>query len=116
VGPPGQPCEHRAGRRLVRRLAEHLAVQGDDRVDAQDGLGRIARRRSGLAQGVLQRERGPDACEILVSRLRREGAERAIELAFDSRFRHVEGEWRRYLREEVPRAGSLATFDEEPFA
>ena len=70
----------------------------------------------GTVFDLLQRERGPDACEILVSRLRREGAERAIELAFDSRFRHVEGEWRRYLREEVPRAGSLATFDEEPFA
>jgi len=66
---------------------------------------------------LLDRERGPDSCEILVSRLRREGAQRAIELAFDSRFRHVESEWRRYLREEVPRAGSLAALDEEdPFA
>jgi hypothetical protein len=67
----------------------------------------------GTVFDLLQRERGPDACEILVSRLRREGAERAIELAFDSRFRHVEAEWRRYLREEVPRAGSLGALDEE---
>ena len=66
---------------------------------------------------LLERERGPDACEILVSRLRREGAEHAIELAFSSRFRHVESEWRRYLREEVPRAGSLAALEEtDPFA
>ena len=30
-----------------------------------------------------------------------------MELAFDTRFRHVEGNWRRYLREDVPRSGSL---------
>ena len=66
---------------------------------------------------LLERERGRDACSILVHRLRREGAERAIELAFDSRFRHVEAEWRRYLREDLPRAGSLDELpDEDPFA
>ena len=61
----------------------------------------------GTVFDLLERERGPDACAILVSRLRREGAEQAIELAFDARFREVEREWRRYLREDVPRAGSL---------
>jgi len=70
----------------------------------------------GTVFDLLERERGPEACEILVSRLRREGAEHAIELAFDARFRHVESEWRRYLREEVPRAGSLTALDgEDPF-
>ena len=53
---------------------------------------------------------------VLVSRLRREGAERAIELAFDARFRDVEQEWRRHLREDLPRAGSLGELpDEAPF-
>ncbi len=66
---------------------------------------------------LLERERGEDACAILVHRLRREGAGRAIELAFDARFRHVEEAWRRHLREDLPRAGSLDELpDEEPFA
>jgi hypothetical protein len=70
----------------------------------------------GTVFDLLERERGPDACSILVSRLRREGAERAIELAFDERFRHVESEWRRHLREDLPRSGSLAELDDEdPF-
>jgi hypothetical protein len=71
----------------------------------------------GTVFDLLARERGPSACEILVSRLRREGAERAIELAFDARFRDVEREWRRYLREDLSRAGSLDLElpDEDPF-
>jgi hypothetical protein len=65
---------------------------------------------------LLERERGPDACTVLVSRLRREGPQRAIELAFDARPREVEREWRRYLREELPRAGSFDDIpDEDPF-
>jgi hypothetical protein len=56
---------------------------------------------------LLERERGPDACQVLVSRLRREGAKGSIELAFDAPAGAVEHEWRRYLREEVPRAGGL---------
>jgi hypothetical protein len=71
----------------------------------------------GTVFDLLARERGPDSCAILVSRLRREGAERAIELAFDARFRIVEAEWYRYLREDLPRAGSLDELpDEDPFA
>jgi hypothetical protein len=66
---------------------------------------------------LLERERGRDACEVLVSRLRREGAERAIELAFDERFRVVEAHWRTYLREDLPRAATLDELgDEDPFA
>ena len=56
---------------------------------------------------LLERRRGPEACALLVSRLRREGAERAIEIAFGERAREVELEWRRYLREDVTRAGGL---------
>src|SRR3954469_14122738 len=71
----------------------------------------------GTVFDLLERERGRDACAILVSRLRREGPEKAIELAFGTRFRHVEGLWRRYLREDLPRAGSLDDLgDEDPFA
>ena len=56
---------------------------------------------------LLERRRGPEACALLVSRIRREGAERAIEIAFGDRAREVEQEWRRYLREDVTRAGGL---------
>jgi hypothetical protein len=73
----------------------------------------------GTVFDLLERERGRDACGVLVSRLRREGAERAIELSFDARFRDVESEWRRYLREDLPRSGGLDDLDlgdEDPFA
>jgi hypothetical protein len=59
----------------------------------------------GTILDLLERERGPDACQVLVSRLRREGAQGSIELAFDAPLRDVEERWRRYLREEIPRAG-----------
>jgi hypothetical protein len=55
---------------------------------------------------LLERERGPDACRLLVSRIRRDGAERAIQIAFGESARDVEREWRRYLREDLGRAGS----------
>ena len=73
----------------------------------------------GTVFDLLERERGRDACAVLVSRLRREGGERAIELAFDAHFRDIESEWRRYLREELPRTSSsveLELPDEDPFA
>jgi hypothetical protein len=47
---------------------------------------------------LLERERGPDACDVLASRLRRDGPRRAVELAFDGRFRDIERHWRDYLR------------------
>ena len=66
---------------------------------------------------LLEAERGRDACSVLVSRLRREGPEKAIELAFGARVREVEREWRRYLREDLPRAGSPDELEvEDPFA
>jgi hypothetical protein len=66
---------------------------------------------------LLDRERGPDSCAVLVSRLRREGAQRAIELAFDARFSAVESEWRHYLRNELPRTSLFEELpDEDPFA
>lgn len=71
----------------------------------------------GTVFDLLERRRSPDACALLISRLRREGARGSIELAFGGSFEEVEAEWRRYLREEVPRAGGAGRLpDEDPFA
>jgi hypothetical protein len=63
---------------------------------------------------LLDRERGREACSLLVSRLRRGGGRSSIEIAFDQRFEDIETNWRRYLRE-VParRAGELDELDFE---
>lgn len=55
---------------------------------------------------LLENERGRDACQVLASRLNRGGASAALELAFDAPFGEVEREWRRYLRDEIPRTRS----------
>jgi hypothetical protein len=55
---------------------------------------------------LLERERGRDACQVLASRLHREGARGNLELAFDAQLADIEREWRRYLRDELPRARS----------
>jgi hypothetical protein len=55
---------------------------------------------------LLERERGRDACHVLASRLHRDGARGNLELAFDASLGEIEREWRRYLREEVPRTRS----------
>src|SRR5436190_1205560 len=119
-----------AGRRYLAgwAMASELHILNDDYTDrraaGEDSLAALrgtaerlyAQILGGTVFDLLERERGPDACSILVSRLRREGAERAIELAFDDRFRNVEPEWRRYLREDVPRSGALDELeDEAPF-
>jgi hypothetical protein len=52
----------------------------------------------GTVFDLLERERGPDACDVLASRLRRDGPRGSLELAFDARFRNIEGAWRDYLR------------------
>src|SRR3954451_8886328 len=57
---------------------------------------------------LLERERGPDACDVLASRLRRDGPRRALELAFDGRIRDIEREWRDYLRKLTERRLDLA--------
>ena len=48
---------------------------------------------------LLEEERGPQACEMMVSRLRREGPVANLEMAFDARARDIESAWRDYLRE-----------------
>jgi hypothetical protein len=52
----------------------------------------------GTVFDLLERERGPDACDVLASRLRRDGPRGSLELAFDARFRDIERAWRDYLR------------------
>lgn len=48
---------------------------------------------------LLDRTRGPGACEILVSRLHREGPRGNLELAFEARMREIERAWRMHLDE-----------------
>ena len=53
----------------------------------------------GTVFDLLENERGPGACELLVGRLRREGPTATLETAFDTRARAIEDAWRDYLRE-----------------
>jgi len=48
---------------------------------------------------LLHRHGGPDACEMLVSRLRRQGPQGNLELAFEARVRDIERAWRAHLDE-----------------
>jgi hypothetical protein len=62
------------------------------------------RRRDAIILGgtifdVLDRHAGPQACQMLVSRLRREGPEGNLELAFDAPIREIEKAWRQHLDE-----------------
>jgi len=69
----------------------------------------------GTVFDLLERERGPDACDVLAARLRRDGPRGSLELAFDARFREIEREWRDYLRKLTERRldseDELAPFD-----
>lgn len=47
---------------------------------------------------LLEDERGPEACRLLVSRLHREGPAANLETAFDSDIRRIEDAWRAHLR------------------
>ena len=46
---------------------------------------------------LLEHHAGSAACELMVSRLRKDGARGNIELAFDAPFGEIEREWRRHL-------------------
>ncbi|MBK8294861.1 MAG: hypothetical protein IPK93_08900 [Solirubrobacterales bacterium] len=48
---------------------------------------------------LLEDYRGGGACELLVSRLRRDGPEANLEAAFDLPMRDIEDLWRQYLRD-----------------
>jgi hypothetical protein len=68
----------------------------------------------GTVFDLLERERGRDACQVLASRLHRDGARGNLELAFDAPLREVERLWRRYLREDVPRRRGIGESLEAP--
>ncbi|MBK5231880.1 MAG: hypothetical protein JJE13_02710 [Thermoleophilia bacterium] len=53
----------------------------------------------GTVLDLLEDYRGGGACELLVSRLRRDGPEANLEAAFDLPMRDIEVLWRQYLRD-----------------
>lgn len=59
----------------------------------------------GTVFDLLEEERGPEACERLVSSLLPGGPEVTLEDAFDARFRDIEDAWRDYLRTVTKPAG-----------
>jgi hypothetical protein len=67
----------------------------------------------GTVFDLLERERGPDACVLLVSRLRRSGARGNLELAFDAPLHRIERAWREYLREIPARRVGLNVLPDE---
>ena len=56
---------------------------------------------------LLDRTRGPEACDRLVGRLHREGAAGNLEMAFDASMGEIEREWRRYMRDIPARRAGL---------
>jgi hypothetical protein len=69
----------------------------------------------GTVFDLLDRQLGADACDLLVSRLRKDGAQGNLELAFDARLRDIEREWRRHLRDEAgPRSELGGRLVEQP--
>ena len=69
----------------------------------------------GTVFDLLERERGRDACSLLVSRLPRGGAESSLQIAFDAPFREIERAWRHYLREVPSRRGDDFEDESEGF-
>jgi hypothetical protein len=67
----------------------------------------------GTVFDLVERTRGAAACELLVSRLHREGARGNIELAFDASMREIEREWRRHLRDLPGRRAAAAELEDE---
>jgi hypothetical protein len=57
----------------------------------------------GTVFDLLDRTAGPEACDLLVSRLRRDGPRGNLELVFDARVREVERAWHAHLEELVSR-------------
>jgi hypothetical protein len=60
----------------------------------------------GTVFDLLERQAGPQACELLVSRLRKDGAQGNLEIAFEAPLGEIEREWRRHLRGSSAAGGS----------
>ncbi len=61
----------------------------------------------GTVFDLLDRTRGPEACDRMVARLHREGAAGNLEMAFDASMSEIEREWRQYLRDLPARRAGL---------
>lgn len=57
----------------------------------------------GTVFDLLEREVGPHACELLVSRLRKDGPAPALEVAFGTPLERIEPTWRKHLSSMVER-------------
>src|SRR3954452_24384024 len=100
-------AQYYANQVLLFRAAVSTRLR-DRRPPTFPPLARDAMILGGTIFDLLERERGPDACDVLASRLRRDGPRRALELAFDGRIRDIEREWRDYLRKLTERRLDLA--------
>jgi hypothetical protein len=68
----------------------------------------------GTVFDLLERARSPEACERLVARLHREGANGNLEMAFDASMGEIEREWRRHLRELPALRAGVERLEDEP--
>ncbi len=69
----------------------------------------------GTVFDLLDQHVGPRACELLVGRLHRAGAQGNLELAFDARMPEIERAWRHHLRDQTSaRRPRLSESDELP--
>jgi hypothetical protein len=74
----------------------------------------------GTVFDLLDRHKGPEACALLASRLRKEGPEANLEVAFEARMHEIERGWRAHLDEILypqslePGADPLADTGERP--
>src|ERR671919_1423418 len=85
-------AQYYAGQVLLFRAAVSTRLR-DRRPPAFPPSARDAMILGGTIFDLLERERGPDACDVLASRLRRNGPRGSLELAFDARFRDIERGW-----------------------
>jgi hypothetical protein len=104
-------AQYYANQALLFRAAVSTRLR-DKRPPAFPPSPRDAMILGGTIFDLLERDRGPDACDVLASRLRRDGPRGALELAFAARFRDVERRWRAYLTKLRERRLDLA--DEVP--
>jgi hypothetical protein len=68
----------------------------------------------GTVFDLLERHRGPEACEMMVHRLRRDGPRGNIELAFEASLGEVEEVWRLHLADMVAGPQLTAELVQEP--
>ena len=100
-------AQYYANQALLFRAAVSTRLR-DKRPPAFPPSPRDAMILGGTIFDLLERDRGPAACDVLASRLRRDGPRGALELAFAARFRDIERQWRAYLKKLTERRLHLA--------